>query len=211
MNKRINKTRTILLLLSDKEMNFTFSSKKHQLKINSVNPKELTYKFIGSLTISFTNPIDTNSSINNNNNSSVNLLIRRKSMKTSLISKAKHEKSMMFTRKVSVSRMKLQFNFKPQKEEDFITESSKYKKYEANYLKSFHYLIDLAYSLLPKVDSVEENEKKNKEDIEGGFNSEKDDSDIGEDRKEEISLLEKEIKPYVYNEDYDDVHTITIK
>ena len=89
--------------------------------------------------------------------------------------------------------------------------SSKYKKYEANYLKSFHYLIDLAYSLLPKVDSVEENEKKNKEDIEGGFNSEKDDSDIEEDRKEEISLLEKEIKPYVYNEDYDDVHTITIK
>ena len=102
MNKRINKTRTILLLLSDKEMNLTFSSKKHQLKINSVNPKELTYKFIGSLTISFTNPIDTNSSINNNSNSSVNLLIRRKSMTTSLISKAKHEKSMMFTRKVCI-------------------------------------------------------------------------------------------------------------
>ena len=141
MNKRINKTRTILLLLSDKEMNLTFSSKKHQLKINSVNPKELTYKYIGSLTISFTNPIDTNSSINNNNNSSVNLLIRRKSMTTSLISKAKHEKSMMFTRKVSVSRMKLQFNFKPQKEEDFITESSKYKKYEANYLNRFTTLL----------------------------------------------------------------------
>ena len=64
-----NKTRTILLLLSDKEINLTFSSKKHQLKINSINPKELTYKFVGSLTVSFTNPIDTNSSINNNNSS----------------------------------------------------------------------------------------------------------------------------------------------
>ena len=203
MNKRINKTRTILLLLSDKEINLTFSSKKHQLKINGINPKELTYKFVGSLTVSFTNPIDTNSSINNNN-SSVNLLILRKSMTNSLISKAQHEKSMMFTRKVSVSRMKLQFDFQPQKEESFIIESSKYRKYE-------DYLVDLAYSLLPKVDSVEENEKKNKEDIEGGFNSEKDNSDIEEERKEEISLIEKEIKPYVYNKDYDDVHTIKIK
>ena len=210
MNKRINKTRTILLLLSDKEINLTFSSKKHQLKINGINPKELTYKFVGSLTVSFTNPIDTNSSINNNN-SSVNLLILRKSMTNSLISKAQHEKSMMFTRKVSVSRMKLQFDFQPQKEESFIIESSKYRKYEDEYLKSFHYLVDLAYSLLPKVDSVEENEKKNKEDIEGGFNSEKDNSDIEEERKEEISLIEKEIKPYVYNKDYDDVHTIKIK
>lgn len=69
MNKRINKTRTILLLLSDKEINLTFSSKKHQLKINGINPKELTYKFVGSLIVSFTNPIDTNSSINNNNSS----------------------------------------------------------------------------------------------------------------------------------------------
>ena len=132
-------------------------------------------------------------------------------MTNSLISKAQHEKSMMFTRKVSVSRMKLQFDFQPQKEESFIIELSKYKKYEDEYLKSFHYLVDLAYSLLPKVDSVEENEKKNKEDIEGGFNSEKDNSDIEEDRKEEISLIEKEIKPYVYNKDYDDVHTIKIK
>ena len=143
MNKRINKTRTILLLLSDKEINLTFSSKKHQLKINGINPKELTYKFVGSLTVSFTNPIDTNSSINNNN-SSVNLLILRKSMTNSLISKAQHEKSMMFTRKVSVSRMKLQFDFQPQKEESFIIESSKYRKYEDEYLKSFHYLVDLA-------------------------------------------------------------------
>lgn len=119
MNKRINKTRTILLLLSDKEINLTFSSKKHQLKINGINPKELTYKFVWSLTVSFTNPIDTNSSINNNN-SSVNLLILRKSMTNSLISKAQHEKSMMFTRKVSVSRMKLQFDFQPQKEDSFI-------------------------------------------------------------------------------------------
>ena len=117
MKKRINKTRTILLLLADKEMNMTFSSKKHQLKINSINPRDLTNKFIGSLTISFTNPIDTNSTINNNN-SSVNLLILRKSITTSLISKAKHEKSMIFTRKVLVSRMKLEFNFQPQKEED---------------------------------------------------------------------------------------------
>ena len=124
MKKRINKTRTILLLLADREMNLTFS-KKHQLKINSNNPRDLTNKFIGGLTISFTNPIDTNSSINNNN-SSVNLLILRKSKTNSLISKAKHEKSMIFTRKVSVSRMKLEFNFQPQK--DFIIESNRYKK-----------------------------------------------------------------------------------
>ena len=164
MKKRINKTRTILLLLADKEMNMTFSSKKHQLTINSITPRALTNKFIGSLTISFTNPIDTNSTINNNN-SSVNLLILRKSITTSLISKAKHEKSMIFTRKVSVSRMKLEFNFQPQKEEDFILESDRYKKYGADYLRSFHYLINLAYSLLPKVDSLEANDIKSKEDI----------------------------------------------
>ena len=210
MKKRINKTRTILLLLADREMNLTFSSKKHQLKINSINPRDLTNKFIGGLTISFTNPIDTNSSINNNN-SSVNLLILRKSKTNSLISKAKHEKSMIFTRKVSVSRMKLEFNFQPQKEEDFIIESNRYKKYEADYLRSFHYLINLAYSLLPKVDSLEANDNKSRDDIEGGFNSEKDNSDIEEDRKEEISLLEKEIKPYLYNEDYDDLRAIKIK
>ena len=178
------------------------------MKINSINPKDLTNKFIGGLTISFTNPIDTNSSINNNN-SSVNLLILRKSKTNSLISKAKHEKSMIFTRKVSVSRMKLEFNFQPQK--DFIIESNRYKKYEADYLRSFHYLINLAYSLLPKVDSLEANDNKSRDDIEGGFNSEKDNSDIEEDRKEEISLLEKEIKPYLYNEDYDDLRAIKIK
>ena len=41
-------------------------------------------------------------------------------MTNSLISKAQHDKSMMFTRKVSVSRMKLQFDFQPQKEDSFI-------------------------------------------------------------------------------------------
>ena len=60
MNNRINKTRTILLLLIDKEINLSFSSNNKLLKINSIDPKELTKQFTDALYISFTNPITTN-------------------------------------------------------------------------------------------------------------------------------------------------------
>lgn len=106
MNNRINKTRTILLLLIDKEINLSFSSNNKLLKINSIDPKELTKQFTDALYISFTNPITTN---NSTQSSSANLLLLRKSMSSCLYSKAKKEKTMIFTRKVAVSRMKLVF------------------------------------------------------------------------------------------------------
>lgn len=214
MNNRINKTRTILLLLIDKEINLSFSSNNKLLKINSIDPKELTKQFTDALYISFTNPITTNSSTQS---SSANLLLLRKSISSCLYSKAKKEKTMIFTRKVAVSRMKLVFTDEHEQNNSKHTSITKfnnvnkYKKYEETYIKCFHYLFNLAYSILPKVknDNLErktsyEHDDFNSEDEKNIMNN----SDIVQAQYEEhlnyIHFIEKEIKQYVYNEDYDD-------
>ena len=131
-------------------------------------------------------------------------------------SKAKKEKTMIFTRKVAVSRMKLVFTDEHEQNNSKHTSIkkfnnvNKYKKYEETYIKCFHYLFNLAYSILPKVenDNLERKTSYERDDFNSEDEKNMNNSDIVQAQHEEhlndIHFIEKERKQYVYNEDYDD-------
>ena len=182
MKDKINKTRTILLLYIDKEINLSFSSSKPPLKINSKDTKEILQQYTDSLVVSFTNPIDTNSTYLQNRSSS-NFLLLRKSRTTFTQKKSKNQ--IAYNKKISLSRLKLRLKSLHEEED-----SVKQKMKREDYYKGYHYLVNLAYNLLPSNDSLC-NDKAD--------SNENDNDNYYNDR----SIINEELKQYLYNEDYD--------
>lgn len=192
MKVRINQTRTILLLLVDKEINDSFSYSKHSLKINSKDTKEISQQYTDLLVVSFTNPIDTNSNIQQNkSSSSLQFLLLRKS-RTHFTQKIS-ENQFIFNKKSSLSKMKFRLKSLHEEQKDILTDKGiKLSKRKEAYYKGYNYLFNLVKSFLPSNENLYNDNADNNEDLNDNYYS-----------KTENMLINNEIKQYVYNEDYD--------